>query len=94
MNARRSALSKSFDSQLLVEYGACDQGKMVAQFPSKNTCDRCYIAIRSMLDKSYLQLSGRTSRASSPSSRERPSGPRKSWRNHRYDFVIVNGVPL
>ncbi|MDR0310737.1 MAG: hypothetical protein LBJ21_04025, partial [Acidobacteriota bacterium] len=37
-------------------YGLHEQAKMVKEFTEKNTCDECYVSIRSYLDKSYTQL--------------------------------------
>ena len=37
-------------------YGLYEQAKMVKEFTEKNTCDECYVSIRSYLDKSYTQL--------------------------------------
>ena len=33
-----------------------EQARMVEEFTRKNTCDECYVAIRSSLDKTYPQL--------------------------------------
>ncbi len=38
------------------KYPLDQQAKMVAEFTNKNTCDECYVAIRSNLDKSFPQL--------------------------------------
>jgi MoaA/NifB/PqqE/SkfB family radical SAM enzyme len=40
------------------QYALTDQGRMVDQFTAHNTCDECYVAIRSNLDKSFPQLLG------------------------------------
>ena len=37
-------------------YGLNEQAKMVKEFTNNNTCDECYVSIRSYLDKSYFQL--------------------------------------
>jgi MoaA/NifB/PqqE/SkfB family radical SAM enzyme len=37
-------------------YGLHEQEKMVKEFTERNTCDQCYVSIRSYLDKSYTQL--------------------------------------
>jgi len=37
-------------------YGLHEQEKMVKEFTENNTCDQCYVSIRSYLDKSYSQL--------------------------------------
>jgi MoaA/NifB/PqqE/SkfB family radical SAM enzyme len=37
-------------------YELADRGKMVKEFTHNNTCDECYVAIRSNLDKSFPQL--------------------------------------
>ena len=37
-------------------YGLHEQDRMVREFTEKNTCDQCYVSIRSYLDKSYSQL--------------------------------------
>jgi hypothetical protein len=35
-----------------------EQARMVEEFTDGNTCDECYVAIRSNLDKSFPQLLG------------------------------------
>jgi MoaA/NifB/PqqE/SkfB family radical SAM enzyme len=37
-------------------YGMHEQARMVKEFTESNTCDQCYVSIRSYLDKSYAQL--------------------------------------
>jgi len=37
-------------------YPLGDQGRMVREFTQSNTCDQCYVSIRSYLDKPFLQL--------------------------------------
>jgi len=37
-------------------YKLSEQAKMVSEFTNHNTCDECYVAIRSNLDKSFPQL--------------------------------------
>lgn len=37
-------------------YGLHEQARMVKEFTECNTCDQCYVSIRSYLDKSYPQL--------------------------------------
>jgi hypothetical protein len=37
-------------------YELHEQKKMVSEFTSHNTCDECYVAIRSSLDKPFAQL--------------------------------------
>jgi MoaA/NifB/PqqE/SkfB family radical SAM enzyme len=37
-------------------YGLHEQARMVKEFTEKNTCDQCYVSIRSYLDKSFSQL--------------------------------------
>lgn len=37
-------------------YDLNEQAKMVGEFTSHNTCDECYVAIRSSLDKPFVQL--------------------------------------
>ena len=39
-------------------YDLHDQAKMVSEFTARNTCDECYVAIRSSLDKPFFQLLG------------------------------------
>jgi MoaA/NifB/PqqE/SkfB family radical SAM enzyme len=38
------------------KYDLKDQARMVREFTAKNTCDECYVAIRSNLDKDFPQL--------------------------------------
>jgi MoaA/NifB/PqqE/SkfB family radical SAM enzyme len=38
------------------KYGLHEQAKLVKEFTEKNTCDECYVAIRSNLDKNFPQL--------------------------------------
>ena len=35
-----------------------EQAKMIAEFTNTNTCDQCYVSIRSYLDKGFSQLLG------------------------------------
>jgi MoaA/NifB/PqqE/SkfB family radical SAM enzyme len=37
-------------------YGLHDQRRMVQEFTEHNTCDQCYVSIRSYLDKTFPQL--------------------------------------
>jgi len=37
-------------------FGLHEQARMVSEFTRTNTCDECYVAIRSSLDKTYPQL--------------------------------------
>jgi MoaA/NifB/PqqE/SkfB family radical SAM enzyme len=37
-------------------YGLSEQSRMVKEFTDTNTCDQCYVSIRSYLDKSFPQL--------------------------------------
>jgi len=37
-------------------YGLHEQSRMVQEFTQHNTCDECYVSIRSYLDKSFPQL--------------------------------------
>ena len=37
-------------------YGLHEQARMVKEFTQNNTCDQCYVSIRSYLDKSFPQL--------------------------------------
>jgi len=37
-------------------YGLHEQDRMVREFTRNNTCDQCYVSIRSYLDKSFPQL--------------------------------------
>jgi len=37
-------------------YGLHEQDRMVREFTQNNTCDECYVSIRSYLDKSFPQL--------------------------------------
>ena len=38
------------------KYGLHEQARMVREFTEKNTCDQCYVSIRSYLDKTFPQL--------------------------------------
>jgi MoaA/NifB/PqqE/SkfB family radical SAM enzyme len=38
------------------QYGLNEQARMVKEFTEKNTCDQCYVSIRSYLDKTFSQL--------------------------------------
>lgn len=38
------------------KYGLHEQARMVKEFTEKNTCDQCYVSIRSYLDKTFPQL--------------------------------------
>jgi MoaA/NifB/PqqE/SkfB family radical SAM enzyme len=37
-------------------YGLHEQARMVSEFTMNNTCDQCYVSIRSYLDKTFPQL--------------------------------------
>jgi MoaA/NifB/PqqE/SkfB family radical SAM enzyme len=37
-------------------YGLHEQARMVSEFTQNNTCDECYVSIRSYLDKTFPQL--------------------------------------
>jgi MoaA/NifB/PqqE/SkfB family radical SAM enzyme len=37
-------------------YGLCEQARMIKEFTQSNTCDQCYVSIRSYLDKTFPQL--------------------------------------
>ena len=37
-------------------YQLADRGRMIEEFTRTNTCDECYVSIRSYLDKSFPQL--------------------------------------
>jgi len=37
-------------------YSVADQARMVSEFTRHNTCDECYVSIRSYLDKTFPQL--------------------------------------
>ncbi len=37
-------------------YALGEQGRMVREFTRHNSCDECYVSIRSYLDKSFPQL--------------------------------------
>jgi MoaA/NifB/PqqE/SkfB family radical SAM enzyme len=37
-------------------YGLHEQARMVREFTKNNTCDKCYVSIRSYLDKTFPQL--------------------------------------
>jgi MoaA/NifB/PqqE/SkfB family radical SAM enzyme len=43
-------------SMQFIKYPLDQQDKMVREFTEKNTCDQCYVSIRSYLDKSFPQL--------------------------------------
>lgn len=43
-------------SMQFVRFGLHEQARMVREFTNTNTCDECYVAIRSSLDKTYPQL--------------------------------------
>ena len=43
-------------SMQFTRFGLHEQGRMVEEFTRRNTCDECYVAIRSSLDKTYPQL--------------------------------------
>jgi MoaA/NifB/PqqE/SkfB family radical SAM enzyme len=43
-------------SMIFKKYKLEDQARMVAEFTSTNTCDQCYVAIRSNLDKTFPQI--------------------------------------
>ena len=38
------------------KYGLHEQARMVREFTEKNSCDQCYVSIRSYLDKTFPQL--------------------------------------
>jgi hypothetical protein len=38
------------------QYPLNEQARMVKEFTNTNTCDECYVAIRSNLDKSFPKL--------------------------------------
>jgi MoaA/NifB/PqqE/SkfB family radical SAM enzyme len=38
------------------KYGLHEQARMVKEFTEKNSCDQCYVSIRSYLDKTFPQL--------------------------------------
>ena len=38
------------------KYGLHEQARMVQEFTENNTCDQCYVSIRSYLDKNFPQL--------------------------------------
>jgi hypothetical protein len=37
-------------------YSLEDRDRMIAEFTATNTCDECYVSIRSYLDKRFPQL--------------------------------------
>jgi MoaA/NifB/PqqE/SkfB family radical SAM enzyme len=37
-------------------YGLHEQARMIQEFTRHNTCDQCYVSIRSWLDKTFPQL--------------------------------------
>lgn len=37
-------------------YALDDQARMIGEFTQHNTCDECYVSIRSYLDKSFPQI--------------------------------------
>jgi MoaA/NifB/PqqE/SkfB family radical SAM enzyme len=43
-------------SMHFVRYGLHEQKRMIEEFTRTNTCDECYVSIRSYLDKSFPQL--------------------------------------
>jgi MoaA/NifB/PqqE/SkfB family radical SAM enzyme len=43
-------------SMIFEQYPLNEQGRMVKEFTKTNTCDECYVAIRSNLDKSFPKL--------------------------------------
>jgi MoaA/NifB/PqqE/SkfB family radical SAM enzyme len=43
-------------SMQFCRYALHEQGRMVNEFTYNNTCDQCYVSIRSYLDKSFPQL--------------------------------------
>jgi hypothetical protein len=43
-------------SMIFKKYKLEDQARMVEEFTSTNTCDQCYVAIRSNLDKTFPQI--------------------------------------
>lgn len=43
-------------SMQFIRFPLRDQARMVKEFTKRNTCDECYVAIRSYLDKSFAQL--------------------------------------
>jgi MoaA/NifB/PqqE/SkfB family radical SAM enzyme len=43
-------------SMQFVRYGLHEQARMVQEFTKNNTCDQCYVSIRSYLDKTFPQL--------------------------------------
>jgi MoaA/NifB/PqqE/SkfB family radical SAM enzyme len=38
------------------QYELAERGRMIDEFSRTNTCDQCYVSIRSYLDKSFPQL--------------------------------------
>jgi hypothetical protein len=43
-------------SMVFRQWPLLEQKRMVREFTETNTCDECYVAIRSNLDKSFRQL--------------------------------------
>jgi MoaA/NifB/PqqE/SkfB family radical SAM enzyme len=43
-------------SMQFTRFGLHEQARLVAEFTRQNSCDECYVAIRSSLDKPYAQL--------------------------------------
>mgnify|MGYP001562207358 CR=1 FL=1 len=43
-------------SMQFTRFGLHEQARMVSEFTRQNTCDECYVAIRSSLDKTYPHL--------------------------------------
>jgi MoaA/NifB/PqqE/SkfB family radical SAM enzyme len=43
-------------SMQFLRYGLHEQARMVSEFTQNNTCDECYVSIRSYLDKTFPQL--------------------------------------
>ena len=41
---------------IVKRYGLNEQDRMIREFTEHNTCDQCYVSIRSYLDKSFPQL--------------------------------------
>lgn len=55
-----------------------DQREMVASFTANNTCDECYVAIRSYLDKGFFQLLAENVRDHFSFAAKRPRAARPS----------------
>jgi len=51
-------------------YSLHEQSRMINEFTRHNTCDECYVSIRSYLDKSFPEVFRENVGASSPSSHE------------------------